>query len=335
MSEFQEEGPEMRINVWMAVASIALAGGIASAAELNTLGKIEVRPTAKGAQVVVAGSRTPTFTVFRLGSPDRLVVDLSSADASRIKGHHPGQGPVAGIVTSQFSDERSSVGRVIVSLADASSYDVRADGSRLVISVDASARKPNPVAAADTAAAPATAAAVVPPAAQEKAPTPQSAAPAAADSRGNVVNATVDERQVKNPAQKILGLKLSRGELRVRTDGDVRKFEIIELSDPPRLALDVYGVGLSARAPKGGAGSVREIRVGEHADKVRVVIDMTGAMPRYEARRVRGGIALEIGSTAVARDTGAPSARPSSEPMAEIDGQKVDLGETDTVASAA
>ncbi|HZA49514.1 MAG TPA: AMIN domain-containing protein, partial [Myxococcaceae bacterium] len=110
----------------MAVASIALAGGIASAAELNTLGKIEVRPTAKGAQVVVVGSRTPTFTVFRLGSPDRLVVDLSGADAKPIKGHHAGQGPVAGVVASQFSDERSSVGRVIVSLSEAGSYDVRA-----------------------------------------------------------------------------------------------------------------------------------------------------------------------------------------------------------------
>ncbi|HYX91640.1 MAG TPA: AMIN domain-containing protein, partial [Myxococcaceae bacterium] len=287
----------MRINVWMAVASIALAGGIASAAELNTLGKIEVRPTPNGAQVVVAGSRSPTFTVFRLGSPDRLVVDLSGADATRIKGHHPGQAPVVGVVAAQFSDERASVGRVIVSLAEAGTYDVRADGSRLVISVDAAAPKTNPAPPAETASAPAASAAPVTP---PPAPAAESPAPAAAPARGNVVNATVDEREVAHPAQKIVDLKLTRGELRVRTDGEVRKFEIIELSDPPRLALDVYGVSLSARAPKRGAGSVKEIRVGEHPDKVRLVIDVTGEMPRYEARRMREGIALEIGPAAVA-----------------------------------
>jgi type IV pilus assembly protein PilQ len=313
----------MRSNVWMAVATIALAGGRASAAELNALSNIEVRPTANGAQVVVTGSRSPTFTVFRLGTPDRLVVDLSGADATRVKGHHAGQGPVVGVVASQFSDERASVGRVIVSLSGASSYDVRTDGSRVVISIDATAERKSTAPPAVTGAS-IPASAVVP----VRVPV-EPVATSPREPRGNVVNATVDQREVKRPARKIVGLDLSRGELRVRTDGEVRKFELIELADPPRLALDVYGVGLSARAPKGGAGSVKEIRVGEHAGKVRVVIDMVAAMPRYEARRVRGGIALEIGATAVADGKGAPPAsRPAAEPMAEIDGQKVDLGET-------
>src|SRR5262245_7587459 len=124
----------MRNNVWLAVATaIAFAGGGASAAELNTLSDIQVKPTGSGAQVVVTGSRAPTFTVFRLSAPDRLVVDLSGADASGVKGHHDGTGPVAGIVASQFSDERASVGRVTVSLSEASAYDVRADGARVVI----------------------------------------------------------------------------------------------------------------------------------------------------------------------------------------------------------
>ena len=49
-----------------------------------------------------------------------------------------GQGPVSGIVASQFSDERASVGRVLVALDKASQYDVRADGNRVIISVDGS-----------------------------------------------------------------------------------------------------------------------------------------------------------------------------------------------------
>ena len=111
----------MRNNVWLAIAAtIALAGGGASAAELNSLSDIQVKSTGTGAQVVVTGTRAPTFTVFRLSAPDRLVVDLSGADASGVKGHHDGQGPVVGVVASQFSDERASVG--VLPRNDATSF---------------------------------------------------------------------------------------------------------------------------------------------------------------------------------------------------------------------
>ena len=99
---------------------VALGSSGALAAELNTLSDLKVVPTATGVQVVVSGSRAPTFTVFRLPDPDRLVVDLSSADASPVKGPHPGAGPVSGIVASQFSDEHASVGRLLLALDRAS-----------------------------------------------------------------------------------------------------------------------------------------------------------------------------------------------------------------------
>ena len=123
---------------WMVAAAVAvaIAGARADGAELNTLRDLQIVPTGSGAQVVVAGTRPPTFTVFRLSGPERLVVDLSSADATAIKGHHNGTGPVTGIVASQFSDERASVGRVLVALDKTSQYDVRADGNRVIISVD-------------------------------------------------------------------------------------------------------------------------------------------------------------------------------------------------------
>ena len=96
---------------WMIAAAlvVAIAGARADGAELNTLRDVQVLQTGTGAQVVVSGTRPPTFTVFRLSGPERLVVDLSSADATGIKGHHEGSGPVTGIVASQFSDERASV----------------------------------------------------------------------------------------------------------------------------------------------------------------------------------------------------------------------------------
>src|SRR6218665_3074721 len=92
-------GKVMSVVTALVVATLGIG---AEAAELNTLKDLKVVQTAAGAQVMVTGTRAPTFTVLRLSGPERLVVDLSSADATSIKGHHNGQGPVAGVVASQF-----------------------------------------------------------------------------------------------------------------------------------------------------------------------------------------------------------------------------------------
>ena len=100
-----------------------------------------------GAQVVVEGSKAPTFTVFRLNDPDRLVVDLSQADGEQIKGRKDGAGPVMGVVASQFKDDRSNVSRLLVTLDKNAKYDVRADGK--VLCGPCVARTATPLSVAD------------------------------------------------------------------------------------------------------------------------------------------------------------------------------------------
>ncbi|MGZ3458447.1 MAG: AMIN domain-containing protein, partial [Archangium sp.] len=276
----------------VAALAVAIVGVGAQAAELNTLRDLKVVQTGSGAQVVVTGTRAPTFTVFRLSGPERLVVDLSSADATGIKGHHDGQGPVAGVVASQFSDERASVGRVLVALSQAAQYDVRADGNRVLISVDG-AVAPAPAAEAEAKAEPAAAPAApeVKPAAPAApavaraepatavapAPTPAAAEPPEKKPAAlpeNVVAAEADEREVAHPARRITGLAFHRDTLSIRADGEVSRYEVLELAEPPRLAVDVYGVGLAARAPRVHSGLLKDVRAGAHSDKVRLVLDV-------------------------------------------------------------
>ncbi|WP_338864198.1 type IV pilus secretin PilQ [Myxococcus stipitatus] len=294
---------------WMVAAAFmaVLAGAEVSGAELNTLRDVAVSRTGSGAQVVVTGTRPPTFTVFRLSSPERLVVDLSSADATGIKGHHDGSGPVSGVVASQFSDERASVGRVLLALDKASQYDVRADGNRVVISVDGAEAKQPETSAATVATTPGAvkpATVVAEAATQVKAAEPSSktALPE------NVVAAEADEREVANPAQRITQLAYSDETLRIRADGDIARYEVLELADPPRLAVDLYGVGLAARAPRVNGATLREVRVGAHSDKVRLVLDVRGKMPAYRVDRADKGLEVVLGG-AVARKA-APSPAP-------------------------
>ncbi|NVJ22695.1 type IV pilus secretin PilQ [Myxococcus sp. AM011] len=306
---------------WMLATAFAvvLAGASSNGAELNTLRDLDVSRTGSGAQVVVTGTRPPTFTVFRLSGPERLVVDLSSADATGIKGHHDGSGPVAGVVASQFSDERASVGRVLLALDKASQYDVRADGNRVVISVDgampaAEAKRPEPVVApvATAPAAPTPApVAEVKPAAPAAVMVSEAPAKPAAEKPAlpeNVVAAEADEREVAQPAQRITQLAYSDDTLRIRADGDIARYEVLELADPPRLAVDLYGVGLSARAPRVNGATLREVRVGAHSDKVRLVLDVRGKMPAYRVDRADKGLEVVLGG-AVARKA-APSPAP-------------------------
>ncbi|RKH71434.1 type IV pilus secretin PilQ [Corallococcus aberystwythensis] len=312
---------------WIMAAAwaVVLASAKVYGADLNTLRDLQVSRTGAGAQVVVTGTRPPTFTVFRLSGPERLVVDLSSADATGIKGHHDGTGPVSGVVAAQFSDARASVGRVLVALDQASQYDVRAEGNRVVISVDGSPVAPA-AATAQAPQAPAEAKPVAPAAAPKPAPaqvaaaepvkpapvveamvavvpeegTSSRSAPSQAPGRENVVATEADEREVAHPAQRITRLSMEGDALRVAADGDIARYEVLELVDPPRLAVDVYGVGLSAKAPKVKGALLKDVRVGAHEDKVRLVLVAKGDMPAYRVDRAERGLEVVLGS-AVAR----------------------------------
>jgi type IV pilus assembly protein PilQ len=351
-----------RGSKWMIAAAllVAIAGARADGAELNTLRDVQVLQTGAGAQVVVSGTRPPTFTVFRLSGPERLVVDLSSADATGIKGHHEGTGPVTGIVASQFSDERASVGRVLVALDKASQYDVRADGNRVIISVDgapakamtaeAAAREAPKPAPSPEPKAPAAVAQVAAPAAVEaKAPAaPAPAAPAAAKPAPvvaqvaapqvapvvveagepqsapaqpalpeNVVAAEADEREVSNPAHRITAITFARDTLAIRADGEIARYEVLELADPPRLAVDVYGVNLEAKAPRVRGKTLKGLRAGEHADKVRLVLDVPGGMPAYRVDRAQRGLEVVLGAAVARKPAPAPVAEESSVMVAE------------------
>ena len=296
----------------LVLAGVLALGSAAWASALNTLSDLKVNSTPSGAQVVVSGSRAPTFTVFRLADPDRLVVDMTGADASSIKGPRDGQGPIRGIVASQFSNEHSSVGRVLVTLDHASQYDVRADGNRVVISVQGSH-----------------ATAVTTPPAHAPAATSVASADVTAPlhpNEPNVISSAGDERKVAHAAQHITQVRVQGGELRVVADGQIPKYEVLELSDPSRLALDVYGVALAAKLPKQSGGLFQGLRAGVHADKIRFVVDVRGDMPAHPARFSPEGLRWTMQRSAATASRAVAAAEPTTDAEFEIDGEKIALG---------
>jgi type IV pilus assembly protein PilQ len=295
-------------------AVLLLSGVLCAAAQAagptNELTGVTVTPRTGGVDVKVACARPPVFNVFRLTDPDRLIVDVNQASVAGIKGHRDGAGPVTGVVVSQFTDERADVGRLLLGLSDARKYDVRAVGTELVIAIEGGS-SPAPVAAGETAAQP--------PAVAVDAPKP-SAGPASAEA---VVSSRVDEKPVKHPARRLKSIGFERGSLRLGTDGEVARFEVVELADPPRLALDLSGLKGAPRAPRELPAHVRAVRVGAHEDKVRVVVEFAQASP-FDVRRRADGleVSLRAPPPVVAQNAAA-----GGEAVVEIDGEPL-LAET-------
>ncbi len=284
------------------LATSAFAGG-------NALTGVSVAPSRGGVEVTVKCEQPPVFNVFRLKDPDRLVVDVSGATVDAIKGHHEGAGPVTGVVASQFSDSKAEVGRLLLGLANARRYDVKAVENSLVITIEGEPVREAPVAAAPM---------------PEVAPTTRASVPGE-----TIIASRLDEKPVKKAATRLKAITASSEGLRLVTDGEVARFEVIELADPSRLAIDLFGLKGAPRAPRSSVPNVRDVRVGAHDDKVRVVVEFA-ARPTFDVRRRSDGVS--IGIKALAQDA-APVAAADGASEVEIDGAPVALEGATAVAA--
>lgn len=296
----------MNNRTWLAgVLSLALLFPQAAMAQaaLNTIRQMELTPSG----IELRGSAAPTFTVFKLADPARLVIDLAGADVSAISGPRDGLGPMAGVTVSQFSDENSSVGRVVIALKEEVEHDVRADGERLVVTLQGAAGNPGTAAADEGRAAQAAA-----PAASVAGMAPMSGATPIAAREPNAIAAYRDEKIADRPGARVRGVafaqKADHFEVRLKADGEIGTYTLTELENPPRLAIDLDGFrrGLREQVAPGEA-PISKVRFGRHERHVRLVLDGAGeAMPRYEVRRLRDGLLISLASPATAsadRDT--------------------------------
>ncbi|HET9554199.1 MAG TPA: type IV pilus secretin PilQ [Anaeromyxobacteraceae bacterium] len=322
------------LTLWGALA----VASPARAADANAIQAIDVAERDGAVELSIRGTRPPSYTVFKLQDPPRLVVDLAGADVSAVGAPlEVGKGGVLGVSTAQYKDERSAVGRVVVALDGARRYEVAPKGDAVVVRVlaaESAAAQPSTVpgvmklaetalvasaAEAAPAAVPAAPAAepAAPPAAKLTEPIARAPEAPAAVPSDNVLARRIDEAPVKKAARAVTGVRPAGKGLLLATDGDVGTIEIIELANPPRLALDLLGV---ARAPKAAVkldGAFGQARFGRDAGKVRVVLDAVGALPAYQVRRVPGGIAVRPGAgeqVAAAPKAPAAAAKPAAAP---------------------
>jgi len=330
----RHEEMEMRIpghsrlaTLMLAVLAAAPAARAAQAETgTNRIAAVEVLPAGSAAaKVVIRGSRQPTFTVFKLAEPARVVIDVAGADVTSVQSPiEVGKDGIAGITTAQFDEGARRVARVVVALVGDPRYDVVASGKDLVVTVGKAAAK---AAASATETPNATATATKTATANPNATVTKTAAatPNAAVEDPNVVTTKTDSREVEDPATTLTAVSAqasgSAALVQIRTDAEVGTYSLIELRNPGRLALDLPGVTSAKKAFKApGAGPVKAVRVARRDGGVRVVVDgAAGKMPAYQIERRPTGLEVRVGEQPVARKE-APAA-PKKEVQAKVAAQ--------------
>ena len=141
----------------LVVAVVAITARPALADGKNEIRAVTYDEDGGTTRVHVRGAQTPTFTVYKLERPSRVVIDVPQARlAETLRGHEgasvftPSTWAVSTIAAQQI-DDGGAIVRVIVTMARPGRYDVKTDGNEVVVMVtarDAAPKGANPEALA-------------------------------------------------------------------------------------------------------------------------------------------------------------------------------------------
>jgi type IV pilus assembly protein PilQ len=242
----------MTVVVWVFVVSCApkAAQVVTEVKQKETIQAIRVEPTSQKTEVFVKGEKAMTYTTFHLIEPDRLVVDILEVGlGSFTEKIAVPEGPIRQI--SPRSTEEGRVSRLEMELAEGVQTDVQQEGTTLKIIASVSTEfaeksvPTSPIVAAVTEA-------------QIEAPPQLPPAPTG------------------NPAQTITDIRFDRSGMQLVVSGDGQFNPQAFYIDSSRLVIDLPAVQLAYKVEVIPVNdrTVKQVRVGAHSDKVRLVLDL-------------------------------------------------------------
>ncbi|MEL6544692.1 MAG: AMIN domain-containing protein, partial [Myxococcota bacterium] len=117
----------------IAVAVLAFGPG-AHASGANRVHTVDVQADGQQRVIRIQTASQPTFTVFRLSNPMRVVVDVSGGDVSSLESPLVFEdGVVSSIATRQFDANGFLIGRLTLGFETDVAYDVKAEGNAVVV----------------------------------------------------------------------------------------------------------------------------------------------------------------------------------------------------------
>ena len=263
----------------LACASAPTSTEIAATAELQD---VQVQTDADGTVVTLTGLTEPIFNAFQQDDPARVVVDLAGVAPGSVESLLPvDDGTVREVSVTSFTDTSGlETTRVELSLDGSASYEVVSLEDRLEVHLlrddvfDTASADDAPFESSGIDASVSGDDAWATPIAAEETAS-EDPVPAAID----------DSLPVDAPLATVLTDVVAEAEgdgvvVNLQANGRIDGAQHFALEDPERLVVDLPGMTSTVtpeRIPV-GIGSVSRVRIGQHEDKVRIVVDaMDGA----------------------------------------------------------
>jgi len=312
----------------LAVGTAGCAGSGSATARASAMDRgvsdVQIDHDGSDTIVMLMGPSHPVFTAFGQPNPDRIIVDLSASSDEMISPVLVNDGLVAEVSVSPYSTGTGSeMTRIEVLLETPADHEVKAVPGGLQVRISAGRSEGALDTSADWA--------------DES--RSESFDPWATD----VAEDTADVAEVAAepiPATRFTGMDVEETAdgilLKLQADGLISSVMTFTLDDPARLVVDLLDLENAADLSTLELNSERvsRIRVGEHADKIRVVVDGGTASEPFDGRRVvptPTGLVVALGrgseiDAALAIATAAPTVVPT--PIEPTDVQDVAVVES-------
>ena len=234
--------------------------------------KIEVTKTETGPRVVIEGSKSFEYTVFRLSNPLRVVVDLPRAQLGRLSGPMEVRDGTIGVIQNrQIDDPKKRGARIEIGLEQLVEYDVISEGNALYIHFGKPAIPlPREVKAAEKKEV-------------EKKETPPPVVPL---------------KKARSLREVDISAKADWVKVDLRGDGAMPDYKSFQLLRPTRLVVDLPRItnATGKRSIDVGSPLLKDIRIGRHPDKTRVVFTFPEAkVPPHQLTREGAEVKLVLG----------------------------------------
>ena len=293
------------LTMWTLRAVVAAALALAAfppqaraiGAEVKTISAVEVKTDAGVTRIVLRGAKDAIYTAFMRQDPPRLILELPDVAFSGVNTPiSVKNGLVEDVTLGAFGDTKAghNMARVSIALDKEAEYEVKPQGDEISIELRPSADAPAAAAPSqpgppdvspdDEAAFAAAANGGAPPAAAEQAAPanlppapPQKSVPTPAAAKSSGAKAAAAQPAASGaPAAKLRSLTASGNAVDIEADGPIDNVDSFVLKNPDRVVVDLFGAksGIKNAKQSFADGVVSQARIGEHPDKVRVVLDL-------------------------------------------------------------
>ena len=309
-------GISIRWRVACLVAGLMLAVSLSAtdvfARDVKTITDVEVQEEDGVTQIILRGAEDPIYTAFLRDDPPRLIVELPDVTFDGIETPlHVANGLVKDVALATFGDPRvsPSMARISIGLQNEAEYEVLPNGSELRIEIRPLAAQAEPAVVAKSEPLPTVVARAQPKPQPKPTPAPKAASPKPAPRTA---------ASSKSGPSRIVGLVAQGAQVQVISEGPIDSVDAFRLNNPDRVVVDFWGAKNAVFPAKFSvdSGAIRMVRIGQHSDKVRVVMDLREPVVSHSIEPSENGVRILLSSE-------------GSSSMAQAPGLGMDEGEDD------